>query len=52
MINQAIFDEIERCEREAEIAKKNGNFELALLKLDAARRLREKVGTNARSVGQ
>lgn len=42
----AVQVEIDRCEREAELAKKNGNYEIAFLKLDNARRLREKLEKN------
>jgi len=43
MDQEMIGLEVERCEREAELAKKAGNFELAFMKLDNARRLRDKI---------
>ena len=43
MDQSAIVLEIERCEKEAERAKREGDFEIAFLKLDNARRLREKL---------
>jgi hypothetical protein len=46
MDRDLIQAEIDRCELEAESAKKNGNYEIAFLKLDAARRLREKLENN------
>lgn len=46
MDRDLIQTEIDRCELEAATAKKNDNFEIAFLKLDAARRLREKLENN------
>lgn len=38
-----ILNEIERCHKEADIAKQNGDYEMSFLKLDNARRLQEKL---------